>query len=65
MCVFLRQGSVIADVDLSFAENSTDVTPEILSSELPDSGEMGNLTYDPLSAQVKGTYFRESLQFSA
>ena len=52
---FFRQGSVIADVDLNFAENATDVTPETLRNELPDSGEMGNLIYDPLSAQVKGT----------
>jgi len=48
-----RRGSVIADVDLNFAENATDVTPETLNSELPDSGEMGNLTYDPQSAQIK------------
>ena len=59
--VFFREGSVIADVDLNFAENATDVTPETLLTELPDSGEMGNLTYDPQSAQVKGAYFRESL----
>lgn len=54
---FFRNGSVIADVDLIFAENATDVTPETLRSELPDSGEMGNLTYDPQSALVKGAYF--------
>ena len=64
-CVyFFRQGSVIADVDLNFAENATEVTPETLTSELPDSGQMGNLTYDPQSAQVEGTYFMESF-FSA
>lgn len=51
---------MIADVDLNFAENATDVTPETLNSELPDSGEMGNLTYDPQSAQIKGTYFSDS-----
>lgn len=61
LCVFFREGSVIADVDLNFAENATDVTRETLLSELPDSGEMGNLTYDPQSAEVKGAYFRESL----
>ena len=55
-CVyFFRQGSVIADVDLQFAENATDVTPETLRSELPDSGVLGNFIYDPQSAQVQGT----------
>lgn len=52
---------MIADVDLNFAENATDVTPQTLTSELPDSGQMGNLTYDPQSAQIKGTNFNEYL----
>jgi len=54
---------VIADVDLNFAENATDVTPQTLNSELPDSGQMGNLTYDPQSAQITGKYFSESTFF--
>lgn len=47
-----REGSVIADVDLNFAQNATDVTLETLRNELPQSGQMGNLTYDPQSARI-------------
>lgn len=54
LCVS-RQGSVVADVDLNFAENATDVTPDTLNKELPNSGQMGNLTYDPQSAKASGS----------
>lgn len=49
-----RRSSVIADIDLNFAENATDVTPEAVNSELPRSGQMGNLTYNPQTAQISG-----------
>ncbi|KAJ7390034.1 hypothetical protein OS493_027559 [Desmophyllum pertusum] len=47
-----RQGSVVADVDLNFNENATDVTPNTLNSELPQSGQIGNMTYDPQTAAI-------------
>ena len=52
--MFYRRGSVVADADLNFAENATDVTPEALKSDLPALGEMGNLTYDPTKAAISG-----------
>jgi len=54
MHLLFRQGSVIADVDLNFAENTTDVSEDALKNELPSLGQMGNLTYDPQTAKVSG-----------
>ena len=47
---------MVADVDLNFNENATDVTPNTLNSELPQSGQIGNMTYDPQTAAISGSY---------
>ena len=49
-----REGSVIADVDLNFAGSATDVTPDLLRNQFTQSGQMGNLTYDPQALLLSG-----------
>ena len=51
---YVRKGSVLADVDLTFADDATDITPDSLKSDLPTSGEMGNMSYNPSNAAVGG-----------
>lgn len=51
-----RQGSVVAVIDMQFAENATDVTSDVVISQLPGSGQMGNLTYNPSTAAVSGAF---------
>ena len=53
---YVRKGSVLADVDLTFADDATDITPDALKSDLPTSGEMGNMSYNPSNAAVGGWF---------
>ena len=47
---------MVADIDMQFADNATDVTNDVVINELPGSGQMGNLTYDPSTATVTGAF---------
>ena len=47
---------MVADIDMQFADNATDVTNDVVISQLPRSGQMGNLTYNPSTVTVSGAF---------
>ena len=47
---------MVANVDLFFADNATDVTGDVINNALPPSGQMGNLTYNSSTAQISGSF---------
>ena len=47
---------MVADIDMQFADNATDITNDVVISQLPRSGQMGNLTYNPSTVTVSGAF---------